>query len=101
MGSLEQIDGDRLTRIEQKLDNLTEAFVSLARVEERTTTLFRDHAATESALAALGARLTIIETAANQNGVTIKQGERLFWIIVAAVSTVISSVAVYYLTQGV
>lgn len=98
MGPIDQ--DDRFDRLERKVDDLTEAVVTLARIEERTVTLFRDQASTSEAVGRLGARLATLETMAAQNGVTIQQGERLFWVMIAFGSSICSSVAVYYLTKG-
>jgi hypothetical protein len=74
----------RLARIEAKLDQMGEAIVALARVEERMVTLFNRLDAIDKDRSAQGERLMAIEAAAGSNGQTLRFAERVFWIVVAA-----------------
>lgn len=72
---------DRLARIEQKLDKMSEAIVSLARMEERMITLFKRMDAYDD-------RQTTLEGRINQ--VEVKQAsalwtERVVWAVVLTV----------------
>lgn len=72
---------DRLARIEQKLDKMSEAIVSLARMEERMITLFKR-------MDAYDERQTTLEGRINQ--VEVKQAsalwtERVVWAVVLTV----------------
>lgn len=81
----------RLRRIEDKIDTFNEALVSLARTDERMTAYM-------SAAARLGGevdqvwgelekmreRIREVEGAARSHQVTISYGERLFWVLIAA-----------------
>lgn len=59
----------RLNRIEEKLDKVGEAVVSLARMEERMITLFKRMDTYDNQQASLGQRVTKVEiTQANQTG---------------------------------
>jgi len=74
----------RLARIEAKLDQMGEAIVALARVEERMVTLFNRLDAIDRDRSAQGARLLAIETQAGSNRQTLRFVERVFWIVVSA-----------------
>jgi hypothetical protein len=82
------MDESRLHRIENKLDKLAEAVVSLARMEERMVTLFNRMERYEGRQEGLEARIDEVETANITNGATLRFAERVFWIVAtAAIST--------------
>tara|TARA_B110000908_G_C10133883_1_gene393513 strand:+ start:722 stop:991 length:270 start_codon:yes stop_codon:yes gene_type:complete len=74
----------RLARIEAKLDQMGEAIVSLARVEERMVTLFNRLDAIDKDRAAQAKRLHAVEEKTGNNGQSLRFAERVFWIVVAA-----------------
>lgn len=79
---------DRLSRIENKLDKLAEAVVSLARMEERMITLFNRMNKYEDRQDDLEVRIDSVEKSAIRNGHTLRFAERIFWVVItAAVST--------------
>jgi hypothetical protein len=92
MGDTLVVDEARLERIEQKLDRLSEAIVSLARIEERMVTLFNRSDLVETRVERLSERVAAMERMAG----TIKFGERLFWV---AVSTAAGLVA-FWMKSG-
>lgn len=75
---------DRLYRIENKLDKLAEAVVSLARMEERMVTLFNRMDNYEAKQAGLEGRVRDIETAVQSSNSRIGFAERIFWIVLSA-----------------
>tara|TARA_R110000765_G_scaffold424949_1_gene536835 strand:- start:353 stop:622 length:270 start_codon:yes stop_codon:yes gene_type:complete len=77
-------DDARLARIEAKLDQMGEAIVSLARVEERMVTLFNRLDAIDKDRAAQVKRLQAVEEKTGNNGQSLRFAERVFWIVVAA-----------------
>ncbi len=84
------MDEDRLTRIEQKLDKLSDAVVSLARMEERMVTLFNrmDHYDTNQQKVI--ERLTEVEKKLATKTNTVRLGEKFFWLAVGgAISFVV------------
>jgi hypothetical protein len=82
------MDESRLHRIENKLDKLAEAVVSLARMEERMVTLFNRMERYEGRQEGLEARIDEVETNNIKNGATLRFAERVFWIVAtAAIST--------------
>ena len=80
-------DDARLTRIESKLDQMGEAIVALARVEERLVTLFSRLDVIDKDRVAQGARLLVVENNSGSNGQSLRFAERVFWIVVAAAVT--------------
>ena len=70
----------RLNRIEEKLDKVGEAIISLARMEERMITLFRRMDNYDQNQSAIEGRVNKIEvTSASSAWV-----ERVVWLVVAA-----------------
>ena len=70
----------RLNRIEEKLDKVGEAIISLARMEERMVTLFSRMDIYDKRQSTIEERVTTIEVK-NAGGAWV---ERVVWIIVAA-----------------
>lgn len=86
---------DRLGRIEVKLDKLSEAVVSLARMEERMVTLFKrmdsyDKGIKEvvqkvdEAEERLDTRLSVVEAKSLERSVIGGYAEKLLWIVIGA-----------------
>lgn len=80
-------EDQRLDRIEMKLDDMSEAIVSLARMEERMLSLFKRMDHYDSAQRDLTKRVSVIENSQGMNGQTLRFAERVFWIVVAAAVT--------------
>ena len=74
----------RLERIEQKLDEMSKAIVSLARMEERMVTLFKRMDSYDDAQDKLSDRVSRIEKVSGADGVTLRFLERIFWIVATA-----------------
>jgi len=82
------MDDNRLNRIEGKLDKLSEAVVSLARMEERMVTLFNRMGKYEEKQEGLEHRIDEVEDSIISNNATLRFAERVFWIVAtAAIST--------------
>jgi len=75
-------DDARLERIEKKLDQVGDAIVALARMEERMITLFKRMDALDADNNGLGRRLSVIESRVGSNGQALRFAERVFWIVV-------------------
>jgi vacuolar-type H+-ATPase subunit E/Vma4 len=73
---------NRIDRIESKIDDLQEAVVSLARVEERIATIFNRQTLIEAKISTMDEKLQHISP-------SVVFGERVFWIIIVATATVI------------
>lgn len=70
----------RLTRFEQKLDGINEALVSLARIEERVTTILKHNDRIHEQVRELDERIDALESQNAVHAFTLSKGERMFWI---------------------
>jgi hypothetical protein len=77
-------DEARLERIERKLDEVGQAIVALARMEERMITLFKRMDKLDQEQSNHGRRLQLVEGRVGTNGQTLRFAERVFWIVVSA-----------------
>ena len=78
------MDDQRLERIEKKLDEMGQAIISIARMEEKMLTVFKrieDHA---TRITRVEDDVADIEKKMGVNGQTLRFAERVFWIVVAA-----------------
>ena len=73
---------ERLSRMEDKLDKLSEAVVEMARMEERLLTVFKRLEHMDAAFKKYDDRVDEIEKQALIRGQKIAFAERLFWMIV-------------------
>lgn len=71
----------RLSRIEAKVDALTNAMTALVRAEERIATIFSRLEAIDRRMERNAERLDALDKASRHNGQTLRFGERLFWVI--------------------
>ena len=77
-------DEVRLDRIEGKLDKLSEAIIALARLEERTVTIFRRMDASETVSLQHAVTLRTLEETSAGRGQTMRLLERVWWIVFTA-----------------
>lgn len=77
-------EDSRLERIEKKLDEMGEAIVALARMEERMVSLFKRMDNYDAIQSRLSDRLEKLERVQGVNGQTLRFAERVFWIVVSA-----------------
>lgn len=82
------MDESRLARIEGKLDKLTEAVTSIARVEEKIYASTKRIDRLEQRMDGLEEELDITKGAVVVNGGAVKFAERMFWIAVSALVSV-------------
>ena len=74
----------RLERIEKKLDEVGQAIVALARMEERMVTVFKRLDIYDTAQNDLATRVNNLEHSTGANGQMLRFAERVFWIAVTA-----------------
>jgi len=79
------MDDGRLVRIEQKLDKLSDAVVSLARMEERMLTLFKRMDKYEIAQDEIAERVTEVEKVSISRGAIFRLIDKATWIVVGIV----------------
>ena len=77
-------ENQRLTRIEGKLDKLSDAVIALARMEERMVTLFNRMNKYEEKQDELEDKVVDIINKVSTDGQTLRFAERLFWIAASA-----------------
>lgn len=87
----------RLDRIEEKIDKLSETVISLARAEEKLVMLEDDRKTINERLNRHSDRIDDIETKVDETAVTIKIVNRLFWIIMTAVSGALAAQYIFNL----
>ena len=80
----------RLDRIEEKIDKLCDAIVSLARAEEKIATMAEFGKQQGEQLLTLINRVDRLENLVRQNAQTVHVINKLFWIITAAAAAAIS-----------
>jgi len=81
------VDG-RLDRIEQKIDRLSEAIVSIARAEEKLVMLENDKKFLMQRMIELDERVTSVEKKTDENTSSLSVIQKIAWI---AASTAIAS----------
>lgn len=74
---------ERLARIENKVDNLAEAMVTMARIEERMVTIFKRMDRYDDAQDRIDAKLSGLDKNSNRRSVIENILDRGFWIVVA------------------
>ena len=77
-------DDARLERIEKKLDQMSEAIIAMARMEERMITLFKRMDTLDQEQSHHGRRITLVENRVGSNGQSLRFAERVFWIVITA-----------------
>jgi len=70
----------RLERFEQKLDAINDALISLARIEERVTTILKNNDRLAAQVKELDGRIDALEGQTQVHHFTLDKGERMFWI---------------------
>ena len=83
------MEEQRLARIEQKLDKLSEAVVSLARMEERIITLFNRMDTYDARQLNMEDRVADIEKVTISRGAVFRLLDKLIWIVVGLVTAVV------------
>lgn len=72
---------ERLARIENKVDSLAEAMVTMARIEERMVTIFKRMDRYDDAQAKIDTKLSAIEKTSIKRSVIETMLDKAFWIV--------------------
>ncbi len=80
------MDDSRLERIEDKLDKLSDAVISIVRVEERMVTLFKKMEAMDERQNVLDARLTDVERTSLARGVIFRLVDKVSWLVIGGLT---------------
>lgn len=86
----------RLDRIENKIDKLSETVVSMARVEEKILALENDKKFLMEKIIAIDSNLRKVESRGNETASSLSFITKVFWI---ALSAVITTVVAMYITK--
>ena len=81
----------RLTRIEEKLDRLADAMISLARAEEKIESLQEDHNKQYDRINKLSMKIDDIEKIVRDNQRSVQFMHKLFWVVVVAAAGAIAT----------
>ena len=81
----------RLVKIEEKLDRLTEAMISMARAEEKINSLQKENAKTYDRLNKLSQKLDDIQYRVDENARTVTLINKLFWVVIVAAAGAIAT----------
>lgn len=81
----------RLTRIEEKLDKLADAMISLARAEEKIESLQEDHNKQYDRINKLSIKIDDIERIVLDNQRSVQFMHKLFWVVVVAAAGAIAT----------
>jgi len=87
----EQQNGLRLDRIEEKIDRLTDAMVSIARAEEKITGLQDDHDKMYERINRLSTKLDEIASKVDENSRTVEFIHKLFWVCIVSIAGAIAA----------
>ena len=77
----------RLDRIEQKIDQMSEAIIALARAEEKITTLTEFGKQQGEQILTLINRVDRLEDMVRTNAHTVNIINKIFWVVIAAAAT--------------
>ena len=81
----------RLNRIEEKLDRLADAMISLARAEEKIESLQEDHNKQYDRINKLSIKIDDIEKIVRDNQRSVQFMHKLFWVVVVAAAGAITT----------
>ena len=77
----------RLDRIEQKIDQMSEAIIALARAEEKIITLTEFGKQQGEQILTLINRVDRLEDLVRTNAATVNIINKIFWVVIAAAAT--------------
>ena len=83
------MDEARLERIETKLDKLSDAIVSIVRVEERMVTLFKKMEVMDDRLLSMETRLSEVEQVSTARGAVYRLLDKFAWIAVGGLTVIL------------
>ena len=86
-----EVLGQRLDRIEDKLDKLADAMVAMARAEEKLEALQNEHNKMYERVNRLSMKLDDIESGVQENSNTVRVINKLFWVAIIAASGAIAA----------
>ena len=90
MAVTKETQSSRLDRIEEKIDKLSDAMISLARAEEKLIAIEKNNHANYDRMNRFSQKLDNIEDKVNDNARTIGVITKSFWLVVGAVAVALA-----------
>lgn len=84
-------DDNRLDRIEQKIDKLSEAMITVARAEEKLISMEQKYAAQYDRMNKFSEKLDELERIVTQNAATVNTINKLFWVAIISMAGAIAT----------
>lgn len=84
------VQSQRLDRIEEKLDQMAQAIIALARAEEKISTLAEFNKQQSEQIQSLINRMDRVEQSVNSNANTVNVINRIFWVILVGLISAIT-----------
>jgi hypothetical protein len=84
------VQSARLDRIEEKLDQMTQAIIALARAEEKISTLADFNKQQSEQIQSLINRIDRVEQLVNSNAGTVNVINKIFWVIIVGLISAIT-----------
>ena len=85
-----ETQSDRLDRIEEKIDKMSEAIIALARAEEKIITLTSFSKQQSKQIQSVINRIDRVETLVNSNASTVNVINKIFWVILVGLISAIT-----------
>jgi tetrahydromethanopterin S-methyltransferase subunit G len=85
MAVVKETQNSRLDRIEEKIDKLSDAMISLARAEEKLIAIEKNNHANYDRMNRFSQKLDSIEDKVNDNARTIDVIKKTFWLVLGSV----------------
>jgi len=85
-----ETQSDRLDRIEEKIDKMSEAIIALARAEEKIITLTSFSKQQSEQIQGVINRIDRVETLVNSNASTVNVINKIFWVILVGLISAIT-----------
>ena len=96
MGTMNKEESTRLDRIEEKIDKLSDAIISIARAEEKIHNIQINQQDVIIKLRDIDNRIRLLETQTLENEKKLSALTKFFWIVVTGVvTTVTGSIAMF------
>jgi|SRR5210317_315194 ribosome-binding ATPase YchF (GTP1/OBG family) len=84
------VQSQRLDRIEEKLDQMAQAIIALARAEEKISTLADFNKQQSEQIQSLINRIDRVEQLVNSNAGTVNVINKIFWVIIVGLISAIT-----------
>jgi uncharacterized protein Yka (UPF0111/DUF47 family) len=88
---VKETQAQRLDRIEDKIDKLSDAMVSLARAEEKLIAIEKNNHSAVERMNRFSQKLDAIEKKVDENAHTVGLINRLFWVVIVAAAGAVAS----------